>query len=242
MLPPYDDLTAKYIHTKYLQKERVGKARPDFGTATKSQTQIQGVVSYNTQGPSRVPGDFKDSANALPVKSKAPTYETVRNITKTIPREPKLDLKKDLKPQKSEIGTRSKETQASTTPPKRTDPTQVLQSSSQHIANPKETSKTSNPRNVDKSKKSLIAESITYEAEETSRKNSKSRVFTGFTGSEIKIQAEIESFRNDLEELSRPQPKVDELMQAKLEKLKKKPQSQMTSMEREMLKLLGKKK
>lgn len=242
MLPPYDDLTSKYIHTKYLQKERASKIRPDYNTATKSQTQIQGIVSYNTQGPSKINTELKDSAKALPIKPKGHPIETARNITKTIPREPKLDIKQDLKSQKSEVGTRFKSQHPSLTPPKRADPTQQIQSSNQQIVNPREANKVTNQKNADQNKKNQIVQRVNNEQDEAPQKNSKSRVFTEFTKSETKIQLEIESFRNDLEDVSKPQSKVDDLMQTKLDNLKKKPQSQLTPMEREMLKLLAKKK
>jgi hypothetical protein len=217
--------------------------RSDYSTVAKSQTQIQGIVNYNTQAPSKFNNDPKELTKVLPIKPKAQPAEPVRQITKTIPREPKLDIKQDLKPQKSETGARFKEPNTSHTPQKYNTQSKPIQpTSNQHITNPKETAKQSTPTNPDSKKKSEIFHPTINEQDEPPRKNSKSRVFTGFAGSETKIQLELESFRHEMADPNKPQSKVDDLMQAKLENLKKKSQAQLTPIEKEMLKMLAKKK
>lgn len=244
----------KYFNPKYLQ--RPGKARTDFST-----TKTQPGTNYNTQSGSK-PRLENSRDPKGPAKSKTPVQEPPKSATKIDPSqmkhgskiENKLPIKADPKP-----SLLAEKSASNLPPPKKSDIAKLLQTVEQHnraetfsnVSQPqppaKDAKKSVQPDHLfdtDMRKKSQINyDAFDGPAQEGPRRNSKPRDSKKpISETRITPVEDVKSVYTQVHGKFGNNPSEMDLRAMKLDELKKKPPGQLTPQEKEMLKLLSKKK
>jgi hypothetical protein len=254
VLPPFDDLTAKNFNQKYLQKDKNPKPKVDYSSVGKSNLQTQSPVTYNTQASTKNKNEGRESPKNTGNKGK--TFGTEPSKTGT--RTPVKDTKQDQKPftninkPQPDISFEIKPNEVAKNS-KKSDIIGLLQNlDSRSSANGqifqskiKESIKPiipENGQNSDFKKKSAIGNNIINElANEIQSKNGKPQASKQLTTPETVMSTNKEVKSND-KDFAKTTGKSEDLIQLKIEELKKKPQSSLTVQDREILKLMAKKK
>ena len=244
----------KYFNPKYLQ--RPGKAKADY-SSTKTQT----GVTYNTQPGGKQARAENSREPKAPAKPKAAPQEAPKSVTKIEPAPGKHGSKvENALPIKGEPkASLLAEKSASNLPaPKKSDIAKLLQMAEQH--NRAETfSNISQPQQHKDAKKSIQPD-LGFDLDMKKKSQLNYNIFDGpgFEGqrrnskprdskkpvSETRITPvdDTKSVQTQVPGKYGNQPSDMDIRAMKLEELKKKPPGQLTVQEKEMLKLLSKKK